>query len=225
MNAVTGLRYALVIDDHPLVCKGLCEFVRSLRLVDEVVGLTAENELPAVLTGRGAPVLVLLDFWLQSGASGEIVRQLSQLSPQPRIVVMSGDDRPGVTLQARRAGAHGFVGKRDDPVQLADAIDLVMSGLVAFPSDLPASDWAAIASASSSATSLSLPVSELGLTLRQGQVLQLILQGHPNKQIALQLNLSENTVKEYVSEVLLRLGVASRVEAITKLSGYKLMLS
>ena len=225
MNTTQQPGYALVMDDHPLVCKGLCEFVRSLRVVGEVLGLSSEAELDKLLAARGAPRLVLLDFWLQGSDSGHLVQRLVQLIPAPRVLVMSGDDRPAVALQAKRYGAHGFVAKREEPALLADAIDQVLAGLKAFPQDMPASDWAALNDSLSAATpSLGMPLRELGLTQRQGQVLQLILQGQPNKQIATQLNLSEHTVKQYVSDVLQTLGVGSRVEAITRLSGYKLLL-
>lgn len=62
----------------------------------------------------------------------------------------------------------------------------------------------------------------LGLTPRQGDVLALVLQGLPNKRIALLLDLSESTVKEHVSGILQRLGVSSRVQAITLLRGRRL---
>jgi DNA-binding NarL/FixJ family response regulator len=216
--------YALVMDDHPLVCKGLCEFVRSLRVANEVLGLASESELSQLLAERGAPKLVLLDFWLLGGDSGQIVQRLVKLSPEPRVLVMSGDDRPAIALQAKRYGAHGYVAKRDEPTYLADAVQRLMAGLQVFPQDMPSSDWAALNDGLSASPSLGLPLSELGLTQRQGQVLQLILQGQPNRQIATQLNLSEHTVKQYVSDVLQVLGVSSRVEAITRLAGYKLLL-
>ncbi len=212
------------MDDHPLVCKGLCEFVRSLRVADEVLGLASESELAELLAKRGPPKLVLLDFWLNGGDSGPIVQRLGKLLPAPRVLVMSGDDRPAVALQAKRYGAHGFVAKRDEPGYLSDAIDRLMAGLLVFPHDMPISDWAALNDGLSATPSLGLPLRELGLTPRQGQVLQLILQGQPNRQIATQLNLSEHTVKQYVSDVLQVLGVGSRVEAITRLAGYKLQL-
>jgi DNA-binding NarL/FixJ family response regulator len=223
MNTTQQPSYALVMDDHPLVCKGLCEFVRSLRVADEVLGLSSEVELGKLLVARGSPRLVLLDFWLQGSDSGHLVQRLVQLSPAPRVLVMSGDDRPAVAMQAKRYGAHGFVAKREEPAQLADAIHRLIAGLQAFPQDMPANNRLALNNTPATA-SLSLQLGELGLTQRQGQVLQLILQGQPNKQIAAQLDLSEHTVKQYVSDVLQALGVGSRVEAITRLAGYKLLL-
>ena len=71
-----------------------------------------------------------------------------------------------------------------------------------------------------------LPVTptELGLSMRQGEILALVLQGLPNKRIALQYDLSESTVKEHMSAILLRLGARTRVEAITRLRGRRLVL-
>lgn len=63
---------------------------------------------------------------------------------------------------------------------------------------------------------------ELGLTERQGQVLAMMLRGQPNKRIALALDISEQTVKEHVTNILARLGVANRMEAITLLRGRRI---
>ncbi|MCO4094037.1 MAG: response regulator transcription factor, partial [Acidovorax sp.] len=76
------------------------------------------------------------------------------------------------------------------------------------------------------ARSRDMPVTpaELGLSVRQGEVLALVLQGLPNKRIALQFDLSESTVKEHMSAILQRLGARTRVEAITQLRGRRLVL-
>ena len=66
---------------------------------------------------------------------------------------------------------------------------------------------------------------DLGLSARQGEILALVLQGLPNKRIALQLNIAESTVKEHVTGILERLRVRTRVEAITLLRGRRLELS
>jgi DNA-binding NarL/FixJ family response regulator len=66
---------------------------------------------------------------------------------------------------------------------------------------------------------------ELGLTPRQGEILGLLLQGLPNKRIALVLDVSESTVKEHVTGILHKLGVSSRVQAITCLHGRRLVLA
>ena len=75
----------------------------------------------------------------------------------------------------------------------------------------------------SSDLELTITCTELGLTARQGQVLALLLDGMPNKRIAADLSVTENTVKEHVTGILYKLGVRNRVEAITKLRGRKLV--
>ena len=71
---------------------------------------------------------------------------------------------------------------------------------------------------------VALHPADLGLTLRQGQALELLLQGLANKQIAAALNLSEHTVKDHVAAILERLGARNRVEAIARLRGVRLEL-
>ena len=69
---------------------------------------------------------------------------------------------------------------------------------------------------------LPLTAAELGLTPRQGEVLALMLKGLPNKRVAVQLGLSEQTVKEHVSGILERLGARNRVELIMRLKGKRI---
>ena len=66
---------------------------------------------------------------------------------------------------------------------------------------------------------------DLGLTPRQGEILSLVLRGLPNKRIASALNISESTVKEHVTAILEKLGVRTRVEAITAMRGRRLVNS
>jgi two-component system nitrate/nitrite response regulator NarL len=65
---------------------------------------------------------------------------------------------------------------------------------------------------------------ELGLTAQEGRVLQRLLQGHANKRIAQSLELAESTVKEYVTNILRKLGASSRAEVVVRLSGRRLVM-
>jgi DNA-binding NarL/FixJ family response regulator len=212
--------YALIVDDHPLVCKSLSEFLRSLDVVQEVIGVTTEADALTLLSQRQAPRLVLMDYWLGAGGSLSLMQILLAQSPQPRVLVMSGDDRPAIAQQVRRSGAHGFVGKREDPARLTEAVQTVLAGKTRFCADLPVSDWAVLDAASGPRT---VSVQELGLTPQQGEVLALMLQGQPNRQIATRLAMPEADVKEHIRIVLQQLGAPNRLDAITKLASYKLI--
>lgn len=209
--------YALVLDDHPLVARGVAEFLRSrLPRMEVAVAGRTEDVMPLVAE-RGAPTIALIDFWLAEGAALDLIAQLRQHCPGSALAVISGDDDPNVMERVRLAGAHGFIHKQAPPETFAQAVEALLCGLAWFE---PASH------SGQPPRSRDLPVTptELGLSMRQGEILALVLQGLPNKRIALQYDLSESTVKEHMSAILLRLGARTRVEAITRLRGRRLVL-
>lgn len=213
-------RYALVVDDHPFMARGLTGFLGLQPGLDEAVHAGCAHEALHTIVRRGRPVLALVDFWLPEGATDGLVRELLALAPQMRVLMTSGDDHPAVALKARASGAHGFVHKQQPPEVLAQAVATVLAGGIWFPGAPPAAANASTAGA----REVPLRPADLGLTLRQGQTLELLLQGLPNRQIAAALNLSEHTVKDHVAAILERLGARNRVEAITRLRGVRLEL-
>lgn len=210
--------YALVVDDHPLVARGVAEFLRAR--VPTLEPFTADDAVAVtrLLETQGAPAIALIDFWLADGAALPLVAQLRGQCPATPLAVMSGDSDSAVEYSVRQTGAHGFIPKNATPETFGAAVDALLSGLTWFKS-LP--------SGSQPAPSRELPVTpaELGLSARQGQILALVLQGLPNKRIASQLDIAESTVKEHVTSILERLRVRTRVEAIARLRGRRLELS
>ena len=208
--------YALVVDDHPLVSRGITAFIRSHPMLEDAIGVGSPREALQLLVDRGPPVVALVDFWMADGASTGFLQDLRSLAPKVRILTMSGDGHPTVRQSAMGYGAHGFLHKQEPPEVFAAAVSAVLGGGTWFGSEAHAPDW-----------SREVPVTpaSLGLTPRQGDILARMLEGHPNKQIARDLNLSEYTVKEHVTAVLQRLQVRSRVEAVTKLRGTRLQLN
>ena len=124
---------------------------------------------------------------------------------------------PAVQAKARECGAHGFVDKQVSTEVLSQALFAVLGGMTWFGSQH--------APTAGAVRSHDIPVTaaELGLSLRQGQILALVLQGLPNKRIAQAFDLSESTVKEHVSGILQKMAVTNRVEAITKMRGKRLV--
>lgn len=209
--------YALILDDHPLVARGVAEFLRSRLPQMEVAVAAHADELEALLQTRGEPAVALIDFWLADGASLALIARLRANCPGTAVAVMSGDDDPTVVDQVRAAGAHGFIHKQEPPETFAQALQALMGGLAWFtPGATPQRP----------VRSRELPVTpaELGLSTRQGEILALVLQGLPNKRIAQHYALSESTVKEHMTAILQRLGARTRVEAITRLRGRLLVL-
>jgi DNA-binding NarL/FixJ family response regulator len=210
--------YALILDDHPLVAHGMAEFLRARMPQMDVVVASGPDDLLRWVHTRGTPAIALIDFWLTEGSAVGLIAQVRSQCPGTPIAVISGDDDPAVMERARQAGVQGFVHKQAAPDTFGLAVEALLSGLVWFEPGLPGSQMP---------RSRDLPVtpSELGLSTRQGQILELVLQGLPNKRIASQLDIAESTVKEHVTAILERLGVRTRVEAITQLRGRRLELS
>ncbi|MFY3384461.1 LuxR C-terminal-related transcriptional regulator [Paracidovorax sp. MALMAid1276] len=210
--------YALILDDHPLVARGVAEFLRSrLPGLDVVTVPDAPGLWQALADRQSAPDIALIDFWLADGAALDLIAQLRAQCPHTPLVVVSGDDDPGIAARVQAAGAQGFVHKQEPPETFARAVEALLGGMTWF---------LATPGAHAAARNRDLPVTpvELGLSTRQGEILALVLQGLPNKRIALQYNLSESTVKEHMSAILQRLGARTRVEAITRLRGKRLVL-
>ncbi len=211
-------RYALIVDDHPLVGRGIAELLKTFELLDathQVSDAAAALELAARL---GEPAIAVVDFWLNNDTSVELIGQLRTQYSQCAVLVISADASAEVQAKARHIGAQGFIDKQASADTFGQAILAVLGGMTYF--DAQAS------TKNSAIRPYDVPVTaaELGLSPRQGQILALVLEGLPNKRIAQSLSLSESTVKEHVTGILQRLGVTNRVEVITKLRGRRLVI-
>lgn len=210
--------YALVVDDHPLTAMGVSQFLKQFGMA-EVHTVADAAEARQCLAAKGAPRLAVVDFWLADAAGTEVVQDIRARAPGCCVLMTSGDPHGAVALKARAAGADGFVLKARPPQVLEQALASLLRGEPWF-------DSAALAPQPPGGThAIRMTAAELGLTPRQAQVLDLVLRGLPNPRIAQLLHLSPHTVKEHVAGALQRLGVKSRIDAITRMQGIALELS
>ena len=207
---------AVVVDDHPLVARGIADYLRTHCGFARADAICRAADLWTHIGQFGAPTLALIDFWLPEGTALPMLAHLREEHPATRLLVISGDGDPVIRDKVRRLAVDGFVLKHDDPAVFALAVAAVLRGDAWFD------DASVAAGATDEARSLPLSPAELGLTPRQGQVLALMLKGLPNKRVAQQLSLTEQTVKEHVSGILERLGARNRVELITRLRGRRI---
>lgn len=207
----------LVIDDHPLVARGIADFIQTTFGFKQALSASCTDEFWCLLENESNIALAIIDFWLPDGAALTLISQCKSAYPYLPLLVMSADDNPAVQKKVQLTGANGFVLKHESPEKFAEAVKLLCQGQSRFTIT-----HSGIAKFHQQA----LPISakELGLTERQGQVLALVLEGYPNKRIAQMLKLSETTVKEHITGILEKLGVANRIGIITKLRGQKLSL-
>lgn len=192
---------AVVATGHSLFRDVLADILRTS--VSKSVVIVADSYPEALRSiDMGATDLVLIDLSLPglTGLAG-IVDLVNQAGPA-RVVVLADGHPPAVHRQARICGVAGLIEKTSHPDQVHRTISMVLRGGLGFP------DTMAIPVHPSAVPQQTV------LTTKQLRVLSLLTRGKSNKQIAKELELSPNTVKAHVSEILPRLGVSTRAEAI-----------
>ena len=197
----------MLVDDHAIVRQGLRSILEredDLRVVAEA---SSASEALAVV-GRANPQIVLLDLKLSTSSDSEgleLCQELTSKYPEVGVLVLTTFLDEHLVLQAIRAGARGYVVKDVDTSALIRAIRDVSRGESAFDAH----------SASAMVRSLSGGVPEReGLTDRELDVLRLLARGLSNKAIGAELFISETTVKFHVGNLMRKLMVSRRAEAV-----------
>ncbi|MCK7593472.1 response regulator transcription factor [Pseudomarimonas salicorniae] len=204
---MTCLRLALV-DDQALVRHGLRALLDGLPDI-EVVVEAADGE--ALLTALDAqPVdLVLSDIRMPGLDGFALAEALAARVPAPPLILLTTFDEPDLALRAAEVGARGFLLKDASPEDLHEAILRVAAGetlLAPVPTDPVRARYAYRDQAPPSDT----------FNEREISILRLLAGGYSNKEIARSIHLSEGTVKNYVSEILDKLGTRDRTRAVLK---------
>jgi DNA-binding NarL/FixJ family response regulator len=212
----------LLIDDHPLFRDGLSLLIQHrLDLAEhggaEVLEAGGLTEALTLLERHVDVDLVLLDLGLADRQGLGTLTEWRALAPHLPVVVLSADDRPGTILAAIDQGASGFIPKTVEAPVMQEALRRVLSGGVYLP---PLPTDAVLAAAPVGADDDGLrdeavgPDATLGLSGRQLDVLRLLVEGKPNKEICRVLSLSESTVKTHLSAIFRKLKVSSRTQAV-----------
>jgi len=194
----------VLVDDHPIVRQGL----RSILDPDprfEVVGEATNGEDALPLVAEQRPDVVLLDLKLGDMSGVEVCHKMIEASPETAVLVLTAFIDWHLVHACLRAGASGYLVKDAENLRLREQLLTVTRGHTAL--DPRAADVLA------NHVRRAGPPPEL-LTAREMEVLRLIARGLTNREIGEQLYLSENTVKGYVKEILAKLGVRNRVEAV-----------
>src|SRR5215467_3353354 len=207
----------LVIDDHPLVQEGVSAALETLA--DDVTVMSArDGEQGLGLAAENPDLdLVLLDLALPGISGFNLIGKLHEKLPSLPVVVLSALEDPENVRHAINAGAMGFVPKSAATRVLIEVLQQVLEGNVTVPLALQSSGQPPISHAlpalAGDATVTVEPDVAL-LTLRQVEVLSRVCQGKTNKQIAIDLGLSEKTVKAHVTGIFKALGVVNRTQAV-----------
>jgi two-component system, NarL family, nitrate/nitrite response regulator NarL len=195
----------LVVDDHPLFRQGV---VSSLATVPDfkVVAEASSGEEALELARALLPDIVLLDVSMAGWSGIVTAEKIAMACPATAIVMLTGSDDKDKLLAAFKAGARGYVLKGVSAKELAGVVRSAVAGEVYVSPSIAAEMLVSL-------TQGSAPDPLQELTARESEILMLIGTGLTNREIGERIFLSEKTVKHYVTNILQKLQVRSRVEA------------
>lgn len=207
-----GAVKALIIDDHPLFRKALHHVLQLLG--ENWTFLEAESGATALELLRHTPDidLILLDLKLPDMNGLDCLDHFKKLAPSTPVIILSATEDPSVIRRALELEAKGFITKSSTDEVMHYALKLVLAGGTYIPNEALSSVPGQDDQEGSS------PYMTLGLTRRQEGVIRYVIKGLSNKQIAREMNLSENTVRGHLAQIFKTLGVNNRTEVAFTIS-------
>jgi DNA-binding NarL/FixJ family response regulator len=196
----------VIVDDHPVVRGGLVALLDTLAGI-EVVGQAGDGEGAVRAVALERPDVVVMDLRMPGLGGVEATRRITADYPGVAVLVLTMFDEDALIADALAAGARGYLLKGADQDEIERALRTVASGDIVFSGGVAAR---VMRQFSSAATTRTLPQ----LSAREREVTELIAAGLSNQAIAERLTLAPKTVGNHVSSIFLKLGVATRAEAI-----------
>ena len=197
---VTAKIRVLCVDDHPVVREGVAAII-NLQSDMTMAGTAATGSEALERFVELRPDVALVDLRLPDMSGFELIKKIKDESPNARIIVLSSHEGDVDIQRALEAGAQGFVAKGIVRGELLETIRSVHAGKRRLPAAV--------------AQKLAEHVGEESISPRELEVLSLMAAGKRNKEIASELSIAEDTVKMHVRNILSKLQVNDRTEAVT----------
>jgi two-component system, NarL family, nitrate/nitrite response regulator NarL len=209
MADTAGVIRILITDDHTIFCDGL-RTLFSREPEFKVVGEAHTGEEAIKLIPQLRPDILLLDLSMPKGNGMDVLRALNETSNNVRTIILSGALEGDEISKAFELGARGLVTKDATTSMLFKSIRAVMAGQY----------WIGRQSVGNlvqtlrecKTTAKNTKTKNYGLTPRELQIIKAVVSGYPNKEIASQFSISEQTVKHHITSVFDKLGVYNRLE-------------
>ncbi len=188
----------LIVDDHPMVREGLAGIL--LRSGIDVAGLAATGRQAVELFRSSQPDIVLLDLRLPDSSGVQVLKEIRELDPKARVVMLTSSQADAAIYAAMSHGASGYLLKGIDGVSLVEQLRHVFAGGRAMTPE-------ALEKFTDYLTSKKLSGREI-------EVLRLVAKGNSNKEIAALLFVTEDTIKVHVRNMLGKLNASDRTQAV-----------
>jgi two-component system NarL family response regulator len=201
----------LIVDDHILFREGLIGLLRTQPDM-EVVGECGSVQEAIDQCAKIKPDVILMDYSLPDGTGLEATQAILHIQPETKIIFLTIHDNDDRMIAALRAGAKGYLLKNLSVNKLLASLRALQRGEAAISRTMMARVLTEFAQSTPSANPEPSPL--VGLTSREIEVLQELVDGITNQEIATRLYISENTVKNHIHNILEKLNLHNRREAI-----------
>ncbi|MFP5225079.1 MAG: response regulator [Actinomycetota bacterium] len=201
----------LVADDHELFRSGLAMMLSSEDGI-EVVGEAGDGAEAVRLAVEHVPDVILMDVRMPKRSGIEATQQIREEVPSARILMLTVSDEEADLYDAVKSGATGYLLKDASIDEVLDAIKSVQAGQSTISPSMASKLMAEFSAITKKQTQKSQPGPKV--TDREMEVLQLVAKGMSNREIAKALFISENTVKNHIRNILEKLQLHSRMQAV-----------
>jgi two-component system NarL family response regulator len=202
----------IIVDDHALFRRGL-QMVLEVEEDIEVVGEAGDGADAVAKAEETVPDVVLMDVRMPKRSGLEATRAIKEILPNTKILMLTISDEEADLYDAIKSGASGYLLKEISIEEVANAVRAVNAGQSLISPSMASkllNEFASMVKRSDERAGVPAP----RLTDRELQVLKLVARGHNNRDIAKELFISENTVKNHVRNILEKLQLHSRMEAV-----------
>ncbi len=194
----------VLADDHQAFAEGL-GMVLDAEDDIEIVGVARDGHEALALIGSLTPTVLLLDAHMPNTNLTQVLRDAKIKAPQTKVMVLSADTRRETITAATQAGADGFLAKDTSGRQVASMVRRLVGG---------EGGYFTPAGSARPPRDPSVELRVRTLSARERQILTMLANGYSNRRIAEECFLSLNTVRTHVQNVLVKLGVHSKLEAV-----------
>lgn len=196
----------LIVEDHQVVAEGLAALINDQDDM-QVVGAAGSVAESIARAAEVKPDVALVDFRLTDGTGADAATGIRQLRPETKLIFLTREDSDAARFAALEAGASAFIHKSRAAQEVVDAIRTVAQGGTLITPRT-------IAQLLNSRREVEAQLEKL--TPREKEVLRLMAEGTPSREIAAKLGISYTTVRTHIRSLGSKLGVHSKLEAIVK---------